>query len=48
MELLSSGGKESPPTLLSAFGIDLNDPHFWQEGISMIDEMVKEAEGLVE
>ncbi|MFQ5586166.1 MAG: M3 family oligoendopeptidase [Thermodesulfobacteriota bacterium] len=46
MELLSSGGKDSPATLLSSFGIDLNDPHFWQEGLTTIDEMVREAEEL--
>ena len=47
LTLLSSGGKESPTHLLKAFGIDLNDPLFWREGLATTNEMVAEAEGLV-
>lgn len=44
--LLSSGGKESPDKLLEMFNIDLKDPDFWNEGLSIIDEMLNEAETL--
>ncbi len=44
LTLLSSGGKESPDRLLQIFKIDLKDPDFWNEGLSIIDEMLKEAE----
>lgn len=44
--LLSSGGKESPDKLLEIFNIDLKAPDFWNEGLTIIDEMLKEAEAL--
>nr|MDA3834943.1 M3 family metallopeptidase [Spirochaetales bacterium] len=42
--LLSQGGSLSPYELLEPFGIDLNDPEFWQGGLGIIDEMLKEVE----
>ncbi len=42
--LLSQGGSLSPYELLEPFGIDLNDPGFWQGGLDIIDEMLKEVE----
>lgn len=47
LDLLSSGGKESPPELLKEFGISLDDPHFWYEGLDIIDGMLKQMEELV-
>ena len=38
--LLSQGGKEDPYTLLSPFGIDLDSPAFWKQGLRKIGEMV--------
>lgn len=40
IKLLSSGGKEDPYTLLSPFGIDLDSPKFWEQGLKKIEEMV--------
>lgn len=44
IHLLSQGGSLSPYELLKPFGIDLNDPEFWQGGLNLIDEMLKEVE----
>lgn len=43
---LQSGGSKSPEELVQPFGIDVNDPAFWQQGLAIIDEMVKEAKRL--
>ncbi|MFO8240525.1 MAG: hypothetical protein R6T90_05975 [Dissulfuribacterales bacterium] len=32
--------------LLKSFGIDLHNPDFWQQGLHVIDDMVKEIEQL--
>ncbi len=42
--LLSAGGSESPYELLRPFGIDLDAPSFWQQGLAVIDEMLKRVE----
>jgi oligoendopeptidase F len=48
IELLSSGGSESPENLLSRVGVDITDPEFWQGGLSILREMVNEAIELAE
>jgi len=47
LNLLASGGKDSPSKLLEEFGISLDDPHFWYEGLEIIDEMLKQVEEIV-
>ncbi len=47
LNLLASGGKDSPSRLLEEFGISLDDPHFWYEGLEIIDGMLKQVEELV-
>ncbi len=47
LDLLSSGGKEPPSRLLEEFGISLDDPRFWYEGLDIIDGMLKQMEELV-
>ena len=42
--LLAAGGSASPYDLLSPFGIDLNDPSFWHQGLSVIEEILTEVE----
>lgn len=44
LHLLRSGGNDSPCALLRPFGIDLDDPVFWQDGLGLIDQMVTEAQ----
>ncbi len=44
IHLLSQGGSLSPYELVQPFGVDLNDPEFWQGGLALIDEMLREVE----
>src|SRR5205085_1956406 len=46
LELLSSGGSEAPHKLLARLGVDVTDPGFWELGLRLLGDMVKEAEGL--
>ncbi len=48
LELLRSGGSKSPPELLSAVGVDITHPEFWDGGLALIDDMVGQAEELAE
>ncbi|MFH1623955.1 MAG: M3 family oligoendopeptidase [Pseudomonadota bacterium] len=47
IELLSSGGRDSPPNLVKSFGIKLDDPDFWLEGLIIMDEMLSRLEELI-
>jgi oligoendopeptidase F len=42
IDLLSSGGSDSPPKLLSKMGLDVNDPGFWQKGYDLVSELIDE------
>lgn len=43
LDLLSAGGSESPPHLLSdIMGIDVNDPGFWQKGYDLVRTLLSE------
>ena len=44
LDLLESGGKESPDDLLRPFGMDLADPNFWQRGLNALEDLLVEAE----
>ena len=46
LHLLSQGGSQSPYELLTPFNIDLNSPTFWQGGLLVIEEMLKEVESM--
>lgn len=46
IELLRSGGKDWPHTLVGRLGVDLRDPAFWAGGVQAIGDMVDEAEAL--
>lgn len=46
LHLLSEGGSKSPYELLTPFNIDLNDPSFWQGGLTVIENMLKETENV--
>ncbi len=46
LHLLSEGGSKSPYELLVPFTIDLNDQSFWQGGLLVIENMLKELETL--
>ena len=44
--LLSAGGTKPYGELLAPFGLDAKDPGFWQIGLSMIESLIAELEGM--
>lgn len=42
--LLAAGGCDTPAALLAGLGVDINDPHFWSEGLSVLSRMVQELQ----
>lgn len=47
IELLASGGSQSPAATVQPAGIDLTDPHFWQKGYDVLAELIAELKELV-
>jgi len=47
LEVLSSGGADRPENILRKAGVDLTDPNFWQQGLTILDGMVNDLEALV-
>jgi oligoendopeptidase F len=46
LDLLAAGGSRSPEKLGEIIGIDLADPGFWDAGLALVDEQLREAEEL--
>jgi oligoendopeptidase F len=46
LELLAAGGSVSPPDLVRKLGVDITRPAFWDQGLTLLDGMVREAEEL--
>ncbi len=46
LDLLRSGGTDSPANLVAKVGLDINDASFWQAGISVLEGMLEEAKRL--
>jgi oligoendopeptidase F len=46
LSMLASGGSDWPNVLMQPLGVDLTDPDFWKNGLSLVEEMVKQAEDL--
>jgi oligoendopeptidase F len=44
LEALAKGGSQWPHEILAPLGVNLKDPAFWREGLSLIDDMVAHAE----
>ncbi|NOQ45917.1 MAG: hypothetical protein GQ559_04480 [Desulfobulbaceae bacterium] len=44
IELPAACGNRLPCELLQPFGIDLNDPVFWQGGLNVIEQILNEVE----
>ncbi len=44
LDLLAAGGSRSPYELLAPFGVNLDDPAFWANGLDFIDSMLREME----
>jgi oligoendopeptidase F len=47
-ELLKAGGSDWPENLIGKMGVDINDQMFWNNGLSIVDSLVTEAEELAE
>ncbi len=47
LELLKAGGSTPPQELLAPFGVDLNDPAFWQQGYDLLAAMIAELKRLI-
>lgn len=46
LELLAAGGSEAPHVLLGRLGMDVRDPAFWELGLRLLEDIVREAESL--
>ena len=46
LDMLAAGGTKHHSELLAPFGLDARDPTFWQGGLSVIERMITELEGL--
>jgi oligoendopeptidase F len=46
--MLAAGGSRSPEGLVAMVGLDVTDPGFWNAGLGLLDEMLKDAEALAE
>ncbi len=46
LAMLSAGGTKHHSELLAPFGLDARDPPFWQIGLSLIERMIVELEGM--
>jgi oligoendopeptidase F len=44
--MLAAGGTKHHAELLAPFGLDARDPAFWKIGLSLIERMIGELEGL--
>ena len=47
LEMLAAGGSRSPEELGRIVGIDLADPGFWDSGLDLIEQQLRDAEELV-
>ncbi len=47
LEMLAAGGSRSPEELGAIVGIDLADPGFWDSGLDLIEQQLRDAEELV-
>ena len=47
LELLAAGGSRGPEELGAMVGIDLADPGFWDAGLALVEQQLRDAEELV-
>ena len=48
LDLLRAGGSDTPQALLARIGLDVADPAFWKGGLSLLEDLVAEAESLAD
>ncbi len=46
LDFLAAGGSTRPDELVKRVGMDITDPGFWDSGLTILDNMVKEVERL--
>ncbi|MFL5862516.1 MAG: M3 family oligoendopeptidase [Solirubrobacteraceae bacterium] len=46
LKLLSAGGSRTPEELGAMVGIDLADPGFWDQGLALVEQQLRDAEEL--
>jgi oligoendopeptidase F len=46
LELLAAGGSRTPEELGAMVGIDLADPGFWDSGLALVEQQLRDAEDL--
>ena len=46
LRLLAAGGSKSPEQLAEMVGIDLTDPGFWDAGLDLVEQQLRDAEQL--
>ncbi len=46
LKMLEAGGSDWPHQLVSGLGMDIKDPGFWQNGLSIFEQMIDQAEEL--
>jgi oligoendopeptidase F len=44
LEMLAAGGSESPREVVARTGLDIADPGFWARGLSLLEELLAQAE----
>lgn len=48
LELLNAGGSDWPHKLISKMGLDIKESGFWENGLSLFEKMINEAEKLAD
>ncbi len=48
LSILEAGGSDWPHNLVAKIGLDIKDPAFWENGISLFENMISDAEKLAE
>lgn len=46
LQLLRSGGSQTPKATLKAAGLDITDVRFWQSGLSVLEDLISDLEKL--
>ena len=46
IEMLRAGGSDWPENIVGKLGLDITQPDFWDNGLSAIEQMIKQAEEL--
>lgn len=48
LEMLQAGGSKKPEELVAIAGLDLTDPSFWQGGLALVEDQLRQAEEAAE